>query len=90
MTELRTDYKDDVLDTSVNTQRKYQMTTNEDGTVSFTDVTQYIQVGNTFGAADINAMNEVLNHSFANGTVRFDVVDGELYYSVYTEDESEV
>ena len=60
MVDLRTDYKDDVLDTSVNTQRKYQMTTNEDGTVSFTDVTEYSQVGDTFGAADVNAMNEAV------------------------------
>lgn len=60
MADLRTDYKDDVLDTSVNTQRKYQMTTNEDGTVSFTDVTEYSQVGDTFGAADVNAMNEAV------------------------------
>ena len=64
MTDLRTDYKDDVLDTSVNTQRKYQMTTNEDGTVSFTDVTEYSQVGDTFGAADVNAMNEAVNSCF--------------------------
>lgn len=61
MADLRTDYKDDVLDTSVNTQRKYQMTTNEDGTVSFTDVTEYSQVGDTFGAADVNATNEAVN-----------------------------
>lgn len=64
MADLRTDYKDDVLDTSVNTQRKYQMTTNEDGTVSFTDVTEYSQVGDTFGAADVNAMNEAVNSCF--------------------------
>lgn len=61
MADLRTDYKDDVLDTSVNTQRKYQMITNEDGTVSFTDVTEYSQVGDTFGAVDVNAMNEAVN-----------------------------
>lgn len=60
MADLRTDYKDDVLDTTANTQRKYQMTTNEDGTVSFTDVTEYTQVGDSFGAADVNAMNEAV------------------------------
>lgn len=64
MTDLRTDYKDDVLDTTVNTQRKYQMTTNEDGTVSFTDVTEYVQVGDSFGAADVNGMNEAVNSCF--------------------------
>ena len=61
MEDLRTDYKDDVLDTSVNTQRKYQMITNADNTVSFVDVTEYTQVGDTFGAVDVNALNEAVN-----------------------------
>ena len=54
---LKTDYKDDVLDTSVNERRKYQMIQNGDGTVSFVDVTEYSQVGDSFGGADINATN---------------------------------
>lgn len=58
---LKTDYKDDVLDTSVNTQRKYQMIQNEDGTVSFVDVTEYSQVGDSFGSADVNAIAEAYN-----------------------------
>lgn len=57
---LRTDYKDDVLNTEVNTQRKYQMITNDDGTVSFIDVTDYAQVGDGFGGAVVNAQNEAL------------------------------
>lgn len=60
-TTLKTDYKDDVLDTSKNTQRKYQMIQNDDGTVSFVDVTEYSQVGDSFGAADINATNEAVS-----------------------------
>ena len=58
---LKTDYKDDVLDTSVNERRKYQMIQNEDGTVSFVDVTEYLQVGDSFGAKDINALNNKLS-----------------------------
>lgn len=54
---LKTDYKDDVLDTNKNTQRKYQMIQNEDGTVSFVDVTEYSQEGDSFGSSDINATN---------------------------------
>ena len=54
MADLRTDYKDDLLDTSVNERRKYNMITNEDGTVSFEDVTVYSQVGDTFGAGILN------------------------------------
>lgn len=61
---LKTDYKDDVLDTSANTQRKYQMIQNDDGTVSFVDVTEYSQVGDSFGAADVNAITENLVNCF--------------------------
>lgn len=57
---LKTDYKDDVLDTSANTQRKYNMISNDDGTVSFEDVTVYLQEGDSFGAQEINQINEGL------------------------------
>lgn len=60
MADLKTDYKDDVLDTSVNEKRKYRMITNDDGTVSFEDVTDYLQVGDSFGSADVNAITERL------------------------------
>lgn len=60
MADLRTDYKDDLLDTSVNTQRKYNVVNNDDGTVSFVDATVYTQNGDTFGASDINAVNQNL------------------------------
>ena len=58
---LRTDYKDDILDTSVNGKRKYNLITNSDGTVSLEDVTEYSQVGDSFGGADINRTNEEIN-----------------------------
>lgn len=61
MADLKTDYKDDVLDTAVNTNRRYTMTDNGDGTVSFTDVTTYTQNGDSFGSADINASNARVN-----------------------------
>lgn len=63
MANLKTDYKDDVLDTSVNTKRRYNMITNADGTVSFEDVTAYLQNGDIFGAADINSVNVAANHA---------------------------
>ena len=81
MANLRTDYKDDVLDTSVNTQRKYRMITNEDGTVSFEDRTVYLQTGDAFGAGDINNTNEHL------GNVAFFYADGN-FYAQYGDDES--
>lgn len=61
---LKTDYKEDVLATS-NAKRKYNMITNDDGTVSFEDVTEYLQEGDSYGAGDINETNSVVNdHDF--------------------------
>lgn len=58
---LRTDYKDQILDTSVNTQRKYRQIDNGDGTFSLEDKTVYKQEGDSFGATDINKINVELN-----------------------------
>ena len=69
MADLRTDYKDDILDLTQNTQRKYRMITNDDGTVSFEDVTAYSQVGDSFGAADVNTITNALNNT--EGSVRY-------------------
>ena len=63
---LKTAYKDDVLDTKQNTKRKFHMIQNEDGTVSFEDVTVYLQVGDSFGAADVNVITEALNEVSSN------------------------
>ena len=43
-TPLKTDYKDDILDSS-NSRRKYQEISNSDGSKSFSDMTEYSQVG---------------------------------------------
>lgn len=66
MADLRTDYKDDVLDTEINEERKYEMIENSDGTVSLKDVTEYLQLGDIFGA-------EILNQIVAKITT--DVID---------------
>lgn len=58
---LPTNYKDDVLDTSKNERRKFNIINNEDGTVSFEDVTEYTVEGSTFGAMDINNTNGKVN-----------------------------
>lgn len=58
---LRTDYTDDILDLEQNTNRKYEITTNQDNSVSFTDVTAYEQEGSTFGAEDFNRTNAKVN-----------------------------
>lgn len=59
---LKTNYKDDIL-ASGTTVRKYTQVTNSDGTVSFTDATEYQQEGDTFGANDINSTNAEVNRS---------------------------
>lgn len=61
MADLKTNYVDDILDTSINTQRRYNKINNADGTVSLEDVTVYSQSGDNFGAADINKTNEEVN-----------------------------
>ena len=61
---LKTNYKEDILNTAVNTKRKYNMINNSDGTVSFEDVTVYTQLGDTFGAADINNTNSRIEEVF--------------------------
>lgn len=61
MADLKTNYVDDVLDTTKNQLRKYQQIQNDDGTVSFVDVTEYTQVGTSFGAKDMNDTNAAIN-----------------------------
>ena len=69
MVDLRTDFKDDILDITENSQRKYRMITNDDGTVSFVDETVYTQVGDSFGAGDVNNITSRLNIIRATLTV---------------------
>lgn len=54
---LKTDYKS----AEYIGLRKYRQVTNDDGTVSFIDVTDYAVVGSEFGGADINATNQAVN-----------------------------
>ena len=64
---LKTDYKDAMFQGS----RKYQMIQNDDGTISFEDVTEYTQTGDSFGAKDINETNTEVEKKFDST----DVVD---------------
>lgn len=61
MATLKTDYTDDVLNASKNKLRKYQQITNDDGTVSFVDVTDYTTVGSELAASNINAITTQIN-----------------------------
>lgn len=58
---LKEDYKDDILDYTINQNRRYRMVNHSDGTVSFEDVTQYTQMGDEFGAQEINQITGAVN-----------------------------
>lgn len=60
---LKTDYLDDILNADINTRRKYNIIQNDDGTVSFEDVTEYSQVGTLFGAEQVNEITREVNRS---------------------------
>ena len=60
---LKTDYLDDILNADINTRRKYNIIQNNDGTVSFEDVTEYSQVGTVFGAEQVNEITREVNRS---------------------------
>lgn len=66
MSTLRTNYVDDVLDTTINLRRKYDVTENEDGSISLEDVTTYTQNGDVISASDINTINEQINTNTSN------------------------
>lgn len=60
-TQLKTDYVNDSLNTGVNTNVRYTMTDNGDGTVSLTDATAYSVMGDSFDAGVINGIDTVVN-----------------------------
>ena len=58
---LKTDYKNDILDESMTSRRRYKIINNDDTTVSFVDQTVYTQKGDFLDADDLNLMNENIN-----------------------------
>lgn len=55
---LKTNFKDDILDPSMNGQRQYQLIENDNETVSLKDKTVYTQEGDILTA-------EIVNEAFA-------------------------
>lgn len=72
-TPLRTDFKDDILDSS-NYKRKYKQVVNNDGTFSFQDETTYQQVGSDYGAKEVNEERAAINKIYENKLVTLDDV----------------
>ena len=72
---LPTNFKDDILASSMDGKRKYRIIDNGDGTYSFEDVTDYTQTGSDFGAGQINATNQAVNESCDKANVIDDLDD---------------
>ena len=66
MADLPTNYLDDILSDSMGGKRRYKIThlngTSEEVTIE--DISKYDQVGSTFGAGDINKINQAVNEKF--------------------------
>lgn len=75
MALLSTDFQDDVLDTTQNTRRKYNMIDNGDGTVSFEDVTEYTITGSEYGAGQVNTQNAAINAKVTLGGTNVETVN---------------
>lgn len=60
-TQLKDDYTNDVLNENVNSNVKYILTDNGDGTVSLQDATSYTTLGDSLDASVINATNAIVN-----------------------------
>lgn len=73
MTELPTNYLDDILAASMNGKRKFRITYPNGlfEEVTIEDVSEYEQIGSNFGAGDINRTNQEVNEKFDSE----DVVD---------------
>lgn len=58
---LRTNFTDDVLNTSVNTNIRYIESDNGDGTISLIDATSYTNTGDQLNAGVLNSIGTVVN-----------------------------
>nr|WP_297935381.1 DUF6273 domain-containing protein [uncultured Lachnoclostridium sp.] len=75
MSILKTDYKDDVINTELAADRKFGEVANEDGTFSYNDVTPYTQEGDEYGAKEINHENTHTNYAIEAADHTYQGVD---------------
>lgn len=63
ITKLSTNYKDDIINTSVNAHRRYLMTavSGQTDTYELEETTTFIQKGTDYGADDVNGTNTAVN-----------------------------
>lgn len=60
---MKTDWKEDILAPSMDGKRRYHIYENEDASISLIDSTQYDQVGDIFGAEELNQIGEEINNT---------------------------
>jgi chaperonin cofactor prefoldin len=58
---MKTDWKEDILAPSMQGKRRYHVYENEDASISLIDSTQYDQVGDVFGANELNQIGLEIN-----------------------------
>ena len=75
MSVLKTDYKDDVINESLASDRKFGEVDNGDGTKSYNDVTPYSQEGDEYGAEQINFENTHTNYAIEAADHTYEGVD---------------
>ena len=72
---MKTDYKNDILAESMNGLRRYEMINNDDGTVSFRDVSEYTQTGDGVTAGVMNEIGLHLNKIETFLPLQYEVAD---------------
>lgn len=74
-TTLKDDYSNDVLNTVANSNVKYIVTDNGDGTISLQDATSYSTLGDSLDASVVNSTNSVVNaHSTDLTQAKADII----------------
>lgn len=58
---MKTDWKEDILAPSMDGKRRYHIYENEDASISLIDSTEYDQVGDVFGATELNQIGVEIN-----------------------------
>lgn len=63
---LPTNYQNEILNDAMGNRRQYRIIENNNGTVSFVDVTVYNQEGSIFDANDVNRFAQAINLNITN------------------------
>lgn len=75
---LKTDYKDDVLNTDTNVNRRFSIV-RSNGTVveqnvELRETTTFKQTGDSFGAKDINETNKAINEIYNSEATEAEII----------------